>query len=142
MNTILVIESNDRIRNALHDLLLAHWPHLSISIAESGPKGLHLAYQKRPDLILLDGELPGLTGFQTAKVLRHLPETHAIPLIALITNGNGNSQQITGLQQACDAFLIKPFTANQLFGVITSLHTTNGVSDKAQYVDFFLEEVG
>ncbi len=122
MKTVVVIENNAGTRTALHDLLKLRWPHLTVFTAENGPEGLRLAHMKRPDLILLDGELPGLDGYQTAKTLRHLPETSAILLIGLTTN-----QEATGLQNACDAFLLKPFTANMLLSAITTLNTNGRV---------------
>ncbi|MCP4423750.1 MAG: response regulator [Chloroflexi bacterium] len=122
MKTVVVIENNAGTRTALHNLLKLRWPHLTVFTAENGPEGLQLAHMKRPDLILLDGELPGLDGYQTAKVLRHLPETSAIPLIGLTTD-----HKATGLQTACDAFLVKPFSTDTLLNVITTLNTNGRV---------------
>lgn len=119
MKSVLVIESNDAIREAVNDLLLLVWPKLSILTAATASKGLHLAQEHQPDLILLEGEMAGtINGFQAAKVLRHLPETKEIPLIAFTSPAFDNEQIIDGLQETCNAWLHKPFSADNLLNVI------------------------
>jgi CheY-like chemotaxis protein len=96
--------------------------------APDGSKGLHLAYNQRPDLILLEGELTGLDSFRTAKVLRHLPETRQIPLIALTREDVPSSdQQSACLKATCHASLIKPISTDSLIHTITALSNGEGV---------------
>ena len=123
MNTVLVIDNNLASRKALCDLLTLQWPHLTVITAENGPKGLHLAHELKPDLILLEDTLPGLDSYQTAKVLRHLPETHSIPLIGL-THLNPTTNQ-GGLQETCHAWLIQPVTSSDLATTISAFYGVN-----------------
>jgi len=125
MNSILVIENNDAMREALNDLLLLVWPKLSVITAKTTSKGLHLAQKHRPDLILLEGEMTGsITGFQAAKVLRHLSETKEIPVIAFTSPAYDNEQVINGLRETCHVWLYKPFSADNLLKVIMPFANT------------------
>ncbi len=127
MKSILVIGNNAKTRATLQDLLTLTWPHIAVMTAETGPKGLHLAHEMRPDIILLECNLPGggMDSYQTAKVLRHLPETQSIPLIALAQNQESPNQQVIGLQNACHAWLTKPVAADALVNAITTVQTAD-----------------
>jgi CheY-like chemotaxis protein len=125
MKSVLVIDNNAKTRTTLQNLLTLKWPHISVITAETGPKGLHLAHEMQPDVILLECNLPGLDSYQTAKMLRHLPETQSIPLIALTQNQEQPNQQVIGLQGACHAWLTQPIAAEALVSAITSVQTVN-----------------
>ncbi len=88
-----------------------------------------MAYNKRPDVILLEGELTGLDSFRTAKVLRHLPETRQIPLIALTQeNMPSDDQQAASLKATCHLSLTKPVSTDTLIHAITTLNGEGGRS--------------
>jgi CheY-like chemotaxis protein len=77
-----------------------HW-------AADGMKGLELALALKPALILLDINLPGLSGFEVATKLRQIPELQAVPLVAL-TARTLKSDRETALVAGCDGFIPKP----------------------------------
>lgn len=77
-----------------------HW-------AEDGLKGYELALEIKPDLVLLDINLPGLSGFEVASKFRQHPETSGIPLVAL-TAKTLKSDRETALVAGCDGFIPKP----------------------------------
>lgn len=123
MKSVLVIDSNNLSRESLVNLVASAFPEATIIAAPDGSKGLFLACNKRPDLILLEGELTGLDSFRTAKVLRHLPETRQIPLIALTQEGiPSNEQHCASLRETCHASLTKPISTDKLIHTITALH--------------------
>lgn len=127
MKSILVIDSNKLSREALVNLVSSALPDATVIAAPDGSKGLFLAYNNRPDLILLEGELTGLDSFRTAKVLRHLPETRQIPLIALTREDTPiDDQRHAGLKATCHASLTKPISTDKLIQTITSLHIGEG----------------
>ncbi len=128
MNSVLVIDHNAATRTALQKLLTLQWPHIAVITAETGPKGLHLAHEMQPDVILLESGLPGLDSYQTAKVLRHLPETQFIPLIAIGQNQETSNSQINGLQNTCNAWLTGPIVPDDLVKAITSVRTSSTLS--------------
>ena len=78
---ILLIEDNEQNRY-LATFLLERSGHEVLS-AESGPQGLALAAQARPELILLDIQLPGMDGYAVARELKADPLLRAIPIVTL-----------------------------------------------------------
>ena len=78
---ILLIEDNPQNRY-LTRFLLEQRGHQVIE-AETGPRGLELALEFRPDLILLDIQLPVLDGYEVARTLKDHEELGAIPIIAI-----------------------------------------------------------
>jgi len=119
MKSVLVIEDNRVLREAINDLLILAWPKLHILTAETISKGLHLAQENQPDLILLEAEIRGrLDGFQAVKVLQHLPETKKIPVIAFTSPAFDDHQVIEGLRETCSVWLHKPFSADKLLRAI------------------------
>ena len=79
--TILLIEDNEQNRY-LATFLLEQRGH-EVVPAESGPLGLELAAKIRPDLILLDIQLPGMDGHAVAHALKSDPKLKSIPVVAV-----------------------------------------------------------
>jgi len=88
--------------------------------AADGPDALAQAGAHHPDLVVLDLELPGLSGLQVARQLREQPETREIPLIA--ATGYSYAKQIEEARAAgFDAVLVKPCNPAQLVAEIRRL---------------------
>jgi len=84
-----------------------------VSTAVDGLMAVAKAQELIPDLIVLDLELPGLTGFEAAKRLRAIPETAAIPLIA--ATGYSHERQLAMARQSgFDAVVVKPCDPDML----------------------------
>lgn len=79
--SVLLIEDNEQNRY-LATFLLKQRGH-KVAEADSGPKGLEMAAQLRPDIILLDIQLPGMDGHAVAAALKADPELRSIPIIAV-----------------------------------------------------------
>jgi DNA-binding response OmpR family regulator len=85
--------------------------------AQDGIQALSLARRDRPDLIVLDVAMPGLTGLEVCSALKDDPATSGIPVIML----TARSQQIDrerGLAARADAYLTKPFSPLQLLRLV------------------------
>jgi CheY-like chemotaxis protein len=78
---ILLIEDNPQNRY-LTTFLLRQRGH-EVEEADSGPRGLALAAEKRPDLVLLDIQLPGMDGHAVARALKADPRLSAVPIVAV-----------------------------------------------------------
>lgn len=103
--TILLVEDDERLRMTIEDYLSEH--DYKVITASDGPGGLESFYshEKEIDLILLDGMLPGLDGFD---VLRRIREESFIPVIMLSARET-EWDQLTGFDLGADVYLTKPF---------------------------------
>jgi CheY-like chemotaxis protein len=102
---ILLIEDNPQ-NQYLARFLLEQRGHVVIA-ADTGPLGLEMAAVHRPDLILLDIQLPGMDGYAVAAALKDDPELRAIPIIAV------TSYAMVGDREKClaagaEGYLEKP----------------------------------
>jgi diguanylate cyclase (GGDEF)-like protein len=82
--------------------------HTEVCSASDGESGFDLAKQCKPDLILLDVDMPGITGHEVCRRLKFDPQTQGIP-IAFITANASVSDRIVGLDQGAVDYIVKPF---------------------------------
>ena len=81
MSLILIVEDNERNLKLVRDVLrVKGFDTIEAGTAEDG---IELAGQRKPDLILMDIQLPGMNGIQALKALRSSPETATIPVVAV-----------------------------------------------------------
>ncbi len=81
--------------------------------AESGERGVQMARDSKPDLILMDVVMPGLNGFQATRQLSKDPATSEIPVI-MVTTKNQKTDRIWGMRQGAVDYIVKPFSAEDL----------------------------
>jgi len=88
-----------------------------LATARDAEQGLEVAARLRPDVILLDINLPGMNGFEALKHLRARSETRAIPVIALTAAAMPKDVR-RGLEAGFYAYLTKPFDVTELLATI------------------------
>ena len=118
MPRILVIEDN-QANMKLACLLLANAGHTALC-ATDAESGLAMARTERPDLILMDIQLPGMDGLAATALLKSDPETSSIPVIALTAmamKADKERSQMAG----CDAYIAKPLRYLELYQTIDAL---------------------
>jgi two-component system cell cycle response regulator DivK len=93
-----------------------------ILIARDGAAVCDMAAAERPDLILMDLELPVVSGWEAARRLKARPDTATIPVIALSAHALTDARA-AALAAGCDAFVTKPIDFNALITVIDRLTT-------------------
>lgn len=120
---VLVIEDDLAVRLRIGDLL-APCPGLLLHEACDGPSGLAAARQVRPDLILLDIMMPGMTGYEVCAALRADQQTREIPIIVL-SAAEESEAIISALEAGADDFLSKPFSAPELKTKIQTITRLN-----------------
>jgi CheY-like chemotaxis protein len=104
-----------------------------VSTAANGAKGIAEAEQLRPDLIVLDLELPGISGFEAAKRLRRNPSTQDIPLIAV--TGYSHQRQLAKARDAgFDEVAVKPVDPDSLVEIIERLLDETVVARQPSHV--------
>ena len=108
---ILTIDDSVTMRNILKELLSSSGH--AIEQAEDGTKGIECFNKNKPDLILLDVEMPGLSGFETAKKIRELEKSanieNWIPIVFLSSHSDDQSLS-AGIESGGDDYLFKPFS--------------------------------
>ncbi len=113
---ILVIDDDEGIREMLAAVLACSG--FRTLVADCGEEGLRIAACDEPAVILCDGCMPGLNGFEVAARLRADPETASIPLVIMSGRPMGDDEMLpAGL---CTCFLQKPFAPPELVRVVRS----------------------
>lgn len=85
--------------------------------AQDGEHGVMMASKVKPDLILLDMNLPDMHGLETLKMLKEKPETAKIPIIAITANAMVGDRDYY-LAAGCDGYIAKPISRKELLNVI------------------------
>ncbi len=111
--TILLVEDNEMLREAMRDLVEALYPNWQVVEAENGLQGIELAQKAHPDLIVLDFNMPVMNGYEMALHLQQRPETSRIPLI-LNSSEDVNNPFIVRLRAMCRTVLNKPFSLGDI----------------------------
>jgi CheY-like chemotaxis protein len=118
LTKVLVIEDEELLRESIVDILKTGG--FTAVSAENGRKGLDLASEFVPELILCDVRMPELDGYEVLKALRQDPVLENILLIFL-TAETQQTVQRQGEILGANAYLIKPFTKAQLLEVINQV---------------------
>lgn len=114
--TVLYIEDSP-LNTMLVERILAGRPGVVFGAAADGRTGLNRAAQWHPDLVLLDLELPDISGEEVLAELRSDPATSAIPVVVVTGDVDPDTQYrvLAGGAQGC---LVKPFEVIDLLGVV------------------------
>jgi len=101
----------------LVEQIIADHSPLRILSARDGRLGIALARAQRPDIVLMDINLPGISGFEALKILREDPATAHIPVIALSANAMPRDIE-KGLATGFFRYLTKPIKVNELLNTL------------------------
>jgi two-component system, cell cycle response regulator DivK len=105
--TVLIVEDNELNMKLFHDLLEAHG--YDTLQTKDGIEAMKIARQKRPDLILMDIQLPEVSGLEVTKWLKEDPDLRAIPVVAVTAFAmKGDEDKIR--QGGCEAYIAKPIS--------------------------------
>ncbi|MEI7644822.1 MAG: hybrid sensor histidine kinase/response regulator [Chloroflexales bacterium] len=108
---ILYIEDNPDNQRLVQRVLGARG--YLVLIADDGPRGVSMARESLPTLVLVDLGIPGLDGYETTTRLRSLPHLDGVPIVALTADSSFDSRE-RALVAGCDGYLVKPIDARQL----------------------------
>ncbi|MGQ9607811.1 MAG: response regulator [bacterium] len=116
-NKILVIEDNDRNRRLVKILLNSKG--YDVIEAKTGEEAIKYLQDEKPDLILLDIQLPNMDGLTLAKNIKSKPELKDIPIIAVTAYAmKGDKERV--LEAGCDAYVSKPIDTHALPELVES----------------------
>lgn len=112
---ILYIEDNDQNFYLVHFILTAKG--YEVTRARDGREGIALASSLRPDLILLDIQLPGMDGYDTARELRKDPSNERTPIVALTSYAMTGDKE-KALEAGCTGYIEKPINPTLFTGQV------------------------
>jgi two-component system cell cycle response regulator DivK len=118
MSTVLIVEDNDKNMKLARDVLQAKG--YQTLEAETGEEGVRLAKERKPDLVLMDIQLPGINGIEAFRQIRADPGTARIPVVALTASVTPTDRsQITAA--GFDAFVGKPINLKEFLDTVKRL---------------------
>ena len=113
--TVLIVEDNELNMKLFHDLLEAHG-YMTVG-TRNGIDALGLAREHRPDLILMDIQLPEVSGLEVTKWLKDDPELKAIPVVAVTAFAmKGDEEKMR--DGGCEAYIAKPISVTSFLRTV------------------------
>lgn len=113
--TVLIVEDNELNMKLFHDLLEAH--EIGTVQTSSGHDVLDLAREHKPDLILMDIQLPEVSGLEVTKWLKNDEELKTIPVIAITAFAmKGDEQKIR--EGGCEDYISKPISVTKFMDLV------------------------
>ena len=116
--TILYVEDNEMNRKIVRDLLKR--TKYSLIEAHDGETGVAAALEKRPDLILMDIQLPKISGLDATRKLRADPATANTPIVTITSFALSGDEQ-KAKEAGATAYLAKPYSPRDLMALIRKL---------------------
>jgi len=113
--TILVIEDNEDNRRIMRDLLTSGG--YEVIEAVTGEEGVTAAEAYRPDLILMDVQLPGMDGYEATGRIKANPSLKKVPII-MVTSYGLSGDDVKAFEAGCDDYVSKPFSPRKLLAKI------------------------
>jgi len=117
MARILIVDDNRMILQALSDHLESIG--YETEVASSGPDALEIIDAEKPDVIIMDIIMPGMSGIEVTQKIRDNPATASIPVIAFTSQSNQSNWG-----NLFDDYLIKPFGYDTVGEIIEKVRTT------------------
>lgn len=115
VKTVLIVEDNELNMKLFHDLLDAHG--YGTLQTRDGMEALDLAREHRPDLILMDIQLPEVSGLEVTKWIKEDDELRAIPVIAVTAFAmKGDEEKIR--EGGCEAYIAKPISVGHFLETV------------------------
>lgn len=112
---VLVVEDHTLISVLMRDTLQSYG--YRVLIAQDAQAGIRLAWALRPDVILMDICLPGMSGLEATRIIKSNPTLRQIPIVAVTAHAmSGDQEKI--LEGGCEGYLSKPFRMAELAQVV------------------------
>lgn len=115
MGKILIVEDDELNMKLFHDLVMIK--HHEVILSANGVAVVSIVEKQKPDLILMDIQLNGLSGLDIIKQLRENNETKHVPIIAISAFAMKRDAKIIS-ESGCDLYIPKPVSINDFFEAI------------------------
>ena len=113
---ILVVDDTLQLLQTIQDVLVDRG--YEVEACDLSAEACEMARELRPDLILLDVNMPGMSGWEVLEVLRLSPETRHIPIVISSADFGALQQRQRLLQDKGIEVLYRPFDIDELYGVV------------------------
>jgi two-component system cell cycle response regulator DivK len=113
--TVLIVEDNELNMKLFHDLLDAHG--YNILQTKDGMEALDIAREHRPDLILMDIQLPEVSGLEVTKWLKEDDSLKSIPVVAVTAFAMKGDEEVIR-QGGCEAYISKPISVTSFLDTV------------------------
>ena len=123
MSLILIVEDNEKNMKLVRDVLQVKG--YSTIEAGTGEDGVRLANERKPDLILMDIQLPGINGIEALRLLRADPVTAGIPAIAVTASVMQQDRNLI-TEAGFDGYLGKPLNLKEFLDAVKAMLERNG----------------
>ncbi|BAU11348.1 hypothetical protein LEP3755_18410 [Leptolyngbya sp. NIES-3755] len=118
INTVLIVEDTPSERELL-SYYLQEGGYVVIE-AVSAKEALDKVAEHKPDVVVTDVVMPGMSGFALCRALKRHPITEDVPII-ICTSKNQDIDRLWGMKQGADVYMTKPFTRDQLIRAVQSV---------------------
>jgi twitching motility two-component system response regulator PilH len=118
MGTVLVVEDTPSERELMNHYLRQSG-YIVIN-ATNAKEALNKAIEQKPDVIVTDVVMPGMSGFELCRSLKKHPVTEKVPIV-ICSSKNLEIDRLWGMKQGADAYITKPFTREQLVRAVMSV---------------------
>ena len=115
--TVLVADDHAVVRAGIRHILESMPGVAVVAEATDGPSALRLAREQRPDVIILDVSMPGLSGYEVCRKIRQGEKTRDLPVIFLTAKGM-LVDMTEGEEAGSDLYLVKPVLATKLLNMV------------------------
>lgn len=118
IKNVMVVDDSPTEVHLLSEMLAKNG--YAVSVANSGEEAVTRAASEKPDLILMDVVMPGMSGFEATRAITKNPGTASIPVIICTTKGQ-ETDKAWGLRQGAKDYIVKPVTEKVLMEKIRAL---------------------
>jgi len=120
---VLLIEDSPEIVNGVSLTFKLRWPEAALVSTDSGVRGVEMVEADSPDIVILDINLPDMTGFEVLENVRRFSD---VPIIILTVRGD-EVDELRGLEMGADDYITKPFSPANLLTRVKAVLRRSGV---------------
>ncbi len=118
IKNVMVVDDSPTEVHLLREMLSKNG--FTVSVVSSGEEAITRAAAEKPDLILMDVVMPGMSGFEATRAITRNPDSASIPVIICTTKGQ-ETDKAWGLRQGAKDYIVKPVTEKLLMEKIKAL---------------------
>ena len=125
---LLLIDDSPEVVESVSLCFELRWPEVNFISADEGAKGIKMVETESPDIVILDINLPDMSGFDVLERIRLFSD---VPIIILTVRGE-QIDELTGLEMGADDYIVKPFGPANLLTRVRAVLRRSGIRDREE----------